>query len=1511
MIFFFGFAHTYCRFTVVLSVIITYAVGMLFEIASALNDPYGFDMHDIKLNQLCSANALDLLSLFTDGTTTHSHMVDPSHDTPSWLEKIKDEDAAQPDADNADTKSPHTPKRRMHFHLKPQIAMSMVAYLAWCIFIVFLTWGISRDEPKGDLVRWWDVYIPLDSSTAGYVSLGVFLLIGFWISDAYSRYWRALEIWQSEIPQSIDEVSIFMSLTFAKGLWHQRDHERFFSYLACIPYVAKQSLRESRDFSELDGMLSAKDVLRITGAANPVEYMFSVLRGYMFSSNSLKDLKIDPTQPAATFNIVVIMNALRTYEQLLFECDSLRAVPIPAAFTNHLYLFTCLWLTLIPLTLVLHDGFVSFVYLVPVGYSIINLLAVGSSMSDPFGTDSTDLPLGDFCAELRDRVRTAYTETGAGVRHFVCDTGYERASFTPVALQDQQRTSADSEDNGTVDDTPTGPSLMKSLRGVLENIPTMSPLPVVLYVLWTVIVVFVSRQLSYTWPEALRNMCDKWCSPIDVQGSVLGNIGFALFMILGFRASDAMKRYEKGAEVLYSLRYLTRSCVLDQLMFHEAGEFHSGDKERFVAHLVQIPVALREMMLDKDMRTTKDTLLNSADFNRYATAASPMEYLFQVLSAYPATTDLLHCDEYMDNGRGVGVVQSARMFNFYVLSLRNVFHEIQFVRRFPVIESFVSHQRLFTFLWLCVLPLSMTSSIGFFTILWAPLIAYGVVCLESLTVKLVNPYGTDDIDLPVDDICTQTAAEIIEVVNSINWGLELVYESPVEQPAVGVRKIIDNQVIQKDSLLHLKVDGDENRQTALTYDGITTSQPKPTLYAHLIRSVPWWALLIVTAWTAVGCVISYLTRERLSDDTSRWWRPTFLISTEVGTYISFFVFVLLGFYVNVAFSRYNMAGDIWEDTMKRACHIATTCALSMAKDGDLHRGDHERFVGHIAALPLLLKSELRGHRDIREVRGLLSYADMGHIQSAPSMSQHCMDVILSYWYAYNRREMEQKMLLDQFGSRTGTLRAVLGDMEEAINKAFLMEQFPIAPGFVTVLNLLLALFSVVLPFILAPITGWLTIVWVSLISYGILGMYKVAIELQNPFGSDLNDLPLDEMANEITREIVFTFHQQRDGYVSMIKEDEETAKYWTEKDAANLPSACVFNEYDSLSKFEKAKHRLKLTLTAISPWVLLLCAAWTAMAVTVAYLVSRYLPQNNAAGMACEMWFCSALAIDSSVTSYVGYSLFLLLGFFMYDSHWRFVQGLQCWRVNIKHLTQTLSNRWFQGYYAGYYHDGDLERVAGHLAAAMICLKSGLCGELDEERLKRVLSPNDQVRATECPNRVEHCLDVVRAYRMKYEEIESDEKCRRPVHGLEQVCLSKYARNLSQSPSFCQRIVSVRLPFGYITHVRIFLAVWLLLLPFGIVESTGWISILWVTIISYGVIGVERWAERLSDPFGSDITDLPLDEMVDDLVQAVRCNLNLFDNGVQNFIHRTRISMPTDEDSEQMTSVGPSNHVEV
>lgn len=1520
-------------FTPLWAVLIAHGIGMLFNIASMLNDPFGFDVHDIKLNRLCATAALSLLDIQMKGTVKHEYLVDEMHDTPTWLDDAyadhlnkqnnsgEDEETAKLDTKktvkeektkNSGENGDITRRKSIvasFFSWKPALVIPMGVFIAWCLFIVFFTWGLTRNDAREPDVRWWDIYIPLDSSTASYVSLGIFLLLGFWMSDAYGRYWTAIDIWQSLIPSYTNDIVLYMLTTLRAGLFHTRDHERLLSFVAALPFVAKQQLRDSTNYNDLDGMLSAKDITRIQQESNPTGYVFEVIKGYLHSADSCVNVKIDPEMYPCMGGMYHMVLRLQELEDQFFHCMALQQIPIPHAFTSHLYLFTVFWLALLPLTLVLHDGFIAFVYLVPVGYSIINLLIVGKEMSDPFGTDVHDLPLDLFCREMKQSVRDAYIATRDGPTSFVRNTGqYDRLHFTPTTLSSSS-TAADS--------NPSGPTPLSSLRAMLRNFPSVSPFAIAASMAWAVIAVFVSKALADNWGEVRRDDCPKWCSPIDVQGSVLANIGFALFMILGFRAADALSRYGTGADLLQSMRMRLRDYALDIVMYFDDEEFHVGDKERVIAHIAQVPICFRDMMLGGDdvqqnnndkseQQQHPDTLLNDEDYNRFLNAPSPIEYLFQTMSAYMAIQDVSFRDTIMLNGRPG---PTGLTFNYHVQTLRTLVAKACTVKRFPVIRSYTNHQHLFTLIWLVLLPLAMTSTTGYFTILWAPLISYGVLCLESIAVKLVDPYGTDDIDLPVKDICEEMVTDVLDVVRGVEWGVSLARESSVDSSAVVHTGISGRSVCANRTVLNINgtplpgvaaASSNEKGDDVLSMVRDTSrpmAKPKPTLYAHLLRSVPWWTLIVITTWTAVGCLISFLSRDKTM--SVRWWVSNFSVSTDVGTYLSFLAFTLLGFYVNEAFARYNTAGNVWDYSLRKGCHIITNYFLSAVPADCVHNGDHSRLVAHIAALPLVLKAELRDSRDLREVSGLLSNADVGLIQRATSMSRHCLDVIVTYWCANLKRPVGPKCTLAHMSTRVQMLRSEIRSLELAVNKALFVKNFPIAPGFIIVLNALLGIFFLVLPFILAEVTGWLSILWVPIVAYGVFGMYKVAGELQDPFGTDLNDLDLDTMADKIAREVLFVFKQQKTGHTSLICKDAHTTQFWTEdKRRDDKLDRNVFNEYDALPRMHRFLYSLKLAVSAVPAWLLTASTAWAAVAVLVAYLISEHLPQTGG-NDDCE-WFCSAIAIDSSVQSYVGFALFLLLGFFLYDSHWRYVYGLELWRSQLVDIFRTTANRLFQSYYAGFWHEGDLERVAGHFAAAVISLKGDLRGAIDKERLARVLCEDDVTKVIESADRIEYCFDVLRSYMMHSELVDAEAKARQPAPSEEHFILGILGKNIGNAAFQCRRIVAIPLPFGYVQHLRIFLAIWLLLFPLGIVENTGWIAVLWTMIISYGIIGVERWAEKLSDPFGDDLTDLPLDAMTDDIVDTVRETLQAFEKDLDLFIYRDRLAALEVEGSEEV-----------
>lgn len=73
-------------------------------------------------------------------------------------------------------------------------------------------------------------------------------------------------------------------------------------------------------------------------------------------------------------------------------------------------------------------------------------------------------------------------------------------------------------------------------------------------------------------------------------------------------------------------------------------------------------------------------------------------------------------------------------------------------------------------------------------------------------------------------------------------------------------------------------------------------------------------------------------------------------------------------------------------------------------EGMLHRGDRERILSFLVAFPVALKRELRRERDLSELKNVLTKKDLAHLQSASSMSGHCLFVLSGYMLKARERE---------------------------------------------------------------------------------------------------------------------------------------------------------------------------------------------------------------------------------------------------------------------------------------------------------------------------------------------------------------------------------------------------------------------------------------------------------------------------------------------------------------------------
>jgi ion channel-forming bestrophin family protein len=69
------------------------------------------------------------------------------------------------------------------------------------------------------------------------------------------------------------------------------------------------------------------------------------------------------------------------------------------------------------------------------------------------------------------------------------------------------------------------------------------------------------------------------------------------------------------------------------------------------------------------------------------------------------------------------------------------------------------------------------------------------------------------------------------------------------------------------------------------------------------------------------------------------------------------------------------------------------------------------------------------------------------------------------------------------------------------------------------LKQLLLIYNLTLPFQFVGELGWYSVIIVAIISFTLFGIEEIGIEIENPFGTDKNDLPLDTICETIKKNI--------------------------------------------------------------------------------------------------------------------------------------------------------------------------------------------------------------------------------------------------------------------------------------------------------------------------------------------------------------------------------------------------------
>ncbi len=222
--------------------------------------------------------------------------------------------------------------------------------------------------------------------------------------------------------------------------------------------------------------------------------------------------------------------------------------------------------------------------------------------------------------------------------------------------------------------------------------------------------------------------------------------------------------------------------------------------------------------------------------------------------------------------------------------------------------------------------------------------------------------------------------------------------------------------------------------------------------------------------------------------------------------------LLLVFRTNTAYDRY------WEGR-KLIGLIAKNCSL-MAKNimvfvPENNSEDYSKKNSHIKllnALFIAIKLQLRQEKVNEEIENYISEIQYLQLARAKNMPLQIIKWLATYFDELAKNNSVDQLTLINWNKQIEEIYIYFGGCERIAST-------PIPKAYSIHLKHLLLIYCFAIPFQFVAELSWWTIPVAGTISFALLGIEAIGLEIENPFGYDYNDLPLDNIAAKMTEDI--------------------------------------------------------------------------------------------------------------------------------------------------------------------------------------------------------------------------------------------------------------------------------------------------------------------------------------------------------------------------------------------------------
>lgn len=236
----------------------------------------------------------------------------------------------------------------------------------------------------------------------------------------------------------------------------------------------------------------------------------------------------------------------------------------------------------------------------------------------------------------------------------------------------------------------------------------------------------------------------EYADQIKNMGLMHTVLGFVISLLLVFRTNTAYDRWWEGRKIWGSLTNSSRNLAINIQAFLP----EESDRKFFRLMIPNYAFALKNMLRENEDFHELDPVL---DLKRG-------RHLPNQLAAgiFKKVSDL-----HQENK-----ISAAQLLllNEEVKSLTDVCGACERIKNTPIPFTYSVFIKKFIFLYVMTLPFGWVFSLGYFIIPVVILIMYALASLELIAEEIENPFGTDENDLPIDQICHNIRKHVGELL---------------------------------------------------------------------------------------------------------------------------------------------------------------------------------------------------------------------------------------------------------------------------------------------------------------------------------------------------------------------------------------------------------------------------------------------------------------------------------------------------------------------------------------------------------------------------------------------------------------------------------------------------------------------------------------------------------------------------------------------------------------------------